>query len=56
MTFLRLPREWEREVGVGIVEADGWDIPVGRWPARGWCEVISREEFAARAAVSTVMA
>jgi hypothetical protein len=56
MTTLRLPREWEREVGVGVVSAGGWDVPVGRWPARGWREPISQEEFTARAEVSTVMA
>ncbi len=47
---LKLPREWAREDGIRVLDADGW---MGK-DGRSWFEPISREEFDRRVAISTV--
>ena len=47
---LRMPTEWERELGVRVIDADGW----AGSDFKTWGEKITREEFERRAAESTV--
>lgn len=47
------PASWEAIVGIRILDADGWGRTVKHWPVREWDESITREEFNARAAIST---
>lgn len=45
---LRTPSEWEQELGIKVLDADGWD------DKNSWSNPITREEFQSRAALSTV--
>lgn len=45
---LRTPSEWERELDIKVLDADGWD------DENPWSKPIIREEFESRAALSTV--
>lgn len=46
---LRTPAEWQRELGVVVMDPDGWRPP----QEKSWAEPISRSEFIDRAGVST---
>lgn len=47
---LKSPREWARETGIEILDADGWRGRTGR----AFTDEISEEEFRYRASFSTI--
>ena len=51
-SLLKNSDEWSRIKGIEIVDPDGWDR---RNLSESWSELISEDEFDARAMVSTIM-
>lgn len=45
----RTPAEWEQELGIQVIDADGWA------DKKDWTKPITREEFESKAALSTVI-
>lgn len=50
----RTPPVWEKETGVQIMDADGWRFAHGELKPKPFDEPITRKEFMARVAWSTV--
>lgn len=51
---LKTPDEWCADLGVTVLDPDGWRTRVDEYPPRPWTDLISRAEFDARFSVSTV--
>jgi hypothetical protein len=49
---LKTPKEWEKETGITVLDADGWRGRTGR----DYSDEISEEEFRYRASFSTIRA
>lgn len=49
------PADWEQETKINVIDPDGWRFIHGGMQPKSYREAITKEEFMARVAWSTVM-